>query len=154
MLTMTLLLAALVAGENGQGDTEQAQQLKVHAKASTGVYRQTLVMRTAAELNKATPVGGKNVKITDVVASLLKVDSIDLKKQMVIAIYAGEQPTGGYSVELKSLDMKDKKLIVSWKLNRPGPDDIVTQAITYPEVLLLVDRFEGEVVFDPRPTKK
>jgi hypothetical protein len=51
---------------------------------------------------------------------------------MMIVIYGGKQPTGGYSVDVKSLEAIDKKLIVHWKLNSPGPGDIVTQAITYP----------------------
>ena len=85
---------------------------------------------------------------------MLKVKSIDLKRQMVVVIYADEKPTGGYSIELKSLEVKDKKLIVHWRPISPGPDDIVTQAITHPELVLLVDRFDGEVVFDPAPPKK
>jgi len=152
MLTTALMVTALFAG-NGSVENQQTQNVKVYAKAPSGVYRQTLVMRTEGELNRATPVGGKNYKITDIVAGMLKVDAIDLKKQMVIVIFAGEKPTGGYSVELKSLEVKEK-LVVHWNLKTPGPDDIVTQAITYPELILLVDRFDGEVVFDPPLRKK
>jgi hypothetical protein len=83
-----------------------------------------------------------------------EINALDLEKQMVIVVYAGEKRTGGYSVEVKSLEVKDKKLIVHWKLNSPGPDDIVTQAITHPQLVLLVDRFDGEVVFDPPFPKK
>lgn len=144
---LAFLLMTALAPANLPG--EKANEIKVYAKAPSSVYRKTLVMRTEAELNLATPIGGKNYKITEVLASVLKVHAIDLKKQMVIVIYAGEKPTGGYSVELQSLEVKDKKLIVRSKLNAPGPDDIVTQAFTYPELLLLVDRFDGEVVFDP-----
>jgi hypothetical protein len=144
-----LLLTALASEYTG----EKAPEIMVYAKAP-GVYRKSLVMRTAQELNLATPIGGKNDDITKITAGLLKVDSIDLKKQMVVVIFAGEKPTGGYSIEVKSLELKDKKLVVHWKLKAPGPDDIVTQAITYPELVLLVDRFDGEVVFDPDPPKK
>jgi hypothetical protein len=70
---------------------------------------------------------------------------------MVVVISGGQQRTGGYSVEAKSLEVKDGKFIVRWKLNAPGPGSIVTQAITYPTLTILVDRFEGDVVFDPAP---
>jgi len=149
---LTLLLMTALAPVEYTG--EKAPTIKVYAKASASVYRQNLVMRTEVELNRATPIGGKNYDITKIVAGLMKVDSIDLKKQMIIAIYAGEKPTGGYSIELKSLEVKDKKLVVHWNLKSPGPDDIVTQAITHPALVLLVDRFDGEVVFDPAPPKK
>jgi hypothetical protein len=146
-----VLMTALAAVE---GAGEKGKEVKVYAKVSSGVFRRTQVLRTEAELNKAMPIGGKNYDITKKAAALLKVDAIDLKKQMVIVLYAGEKRTGGYSVELKSLEVKDKKLIVHWNLKSPGPDDIVTQAITHPELVLLVDRFDGEVVFDPAPPKK
>src|SRR5262245_51237509 len=112
---LTIFLMTALAGTEYAG--EKAKEIKVYAKEPSGVYRQALVMRTEAELNKATPIGGKSYKITQKVAALLKVKAIDLEKQMVIVIYAGEKPTGGYSVELKSLERKDKKLIVHWKLN-------------------------------------
>lgn len=67
---------------------------------------------------------------------------------MVIVIYGGERGTGGFSVEVKSLEVKDGKLIVHWKLKSPGADDIVAQVITYPSQVILVDRFEGKVEFD------
>jgi hypothetical protein len=34
---------------------EKAQEIKVYARAATGMYHRNLVMRTAEELNKATP---------------------------------------------------------------------------------------------------
>ena len=150
MLAFLLLTALAPVEYTG----EKAQEIKVYAKQPGGVYRKTLVMRTAGELNLATPIGGKNYDIVQITADMLKVKSIDLKKRMVIVIYAGEKPTAGYSIELKSLEVKDKKLIVHWKLKTPGADDVVTQAITHPELVLLVDRFDGEVLFDPTSSKK
>ena len=150
MLAFLLLTAFAAVEDTG----EKAQEIKVYAKVPSGMYRKTQVMRTEKELNLATPIGGKKYDIVKKTAGILRVDSIDLKKQMVIVVYGGEQRTGAHSVELKSLEVKDKKLVVHWKLNSPGPDDIVTQAITYPELVILVDRFDGEVVFDPAPLKK
>ncbi|HZZ82353.1 MAG TPA: protease complex subunit PrcB family protein [Gemmataceae bacterium] len=150
-MLMLILMTALAPMESAG---EKAQEIKVYANRPAGMFRKTQVLRTVDELNKAIPVGGKTYKITKVLAGLLKVNSVDLEKQMVIVVYAGEKRTGGYSVEVKSLEVKDKKLIVHWKLNSPGPDDIVTQAITHPQLVLLVDRFDGEVVFDPPVPKK
>jgi hypothetical protein len=82
-------------------------------------------------------------------AKKLKVESIDWKKHMVVVVSGGRQPTGGYSVEVKDLEIKDGKLIVHWKLNAPAPGSFVTQVITTPTLTILVDRFEGDVVFDP-----
>lgn len=118
--------------EAGKGDGP-----KIHARASASFGKASTVIRTADE--KATAELAKN----------LKVDAIDWKKQMVIVISGGSQRTGGYSVEAKSLEVKDGKLTVHWKLN--VPTGIVTQAFTHPTQTILVDRFEGDVVFDPAP---
>lgn len=152
---LIFLLLALVPVEN-TGD--KAKEIKIHAKAPSGVggvYRQMLVIRSVEELSKVIPANGKDGKqLTQMAAAQLKVKTIDWDKQMMIVTYAGEKPTGGYSVDLKSLEVKDKMLIVNWKLNSPGPDDLVTQAITHPELVILVDRFDGQVVFDPPALKK
>ena len=118
--------------EAGKGDGP-----KILAQASGATSKTSTVIRTADE------------KATAELAKRLKVVSIDWKKQMVITISGGSRPTGGYSVEAKSLEVKDGKLIVHWKLN--VPTGIVTQAFTHPMLTILVDRFEGDVVFDPAP---
>ena len=45
----------------------------------------------------------------------------------------GEKKTGGYSVEITKVVQSGKELRISYKLTSPGPDDIVTQALTYPK---------------------
>jgi hypothetical protein len=158
---LTLALAAVLIMSNGepsatggsdQGDARPTEP-KVYGQAATGFYRQSVVIKSDEQLSLLTPANGRGRAITGGVAGLLKVKTIDWDKQMLVVIYGGEQPTGGYSVKLKSLETKDGKLIVHWKLNSPPPDAIVTQALTYPELLILVDRFDGDVVFDP-PAKK
>jgi PrcB C-terminal len=146
-------LPAGVGGGDKQDDTKAAAP-KIHGRCTFEVYLKTLVIKSVEQLSLVTPSNGSGVQITADLAQRLKVSAIDWKKQMVVVIYGGEQPTGGYNVELKSLDVKDGKLIVRWKLNRPGPDTVVTQARTYPTLVLLVDRFDGDVVFDPLPSKK
>ena len=52
-----------------------------------------------------------------------------------------------------TLVTKDKTLTVHWNLNTPRPGSFVTQTLTHPAQAVLVDRFNGEVTFDP-PAKK
>lgn len=82
-------------------------------------------------------------------AKLFKVKAIDWNKQMVVVVAVGVRRTGGYRVEIESLTVKDEVLTVKWKLHEPRPGDLVTQALTYPTQMALVDRFEGRVAFDP-----
>ena len=105
------------------------------------------VIRSADELAKL------NAKPADV-ARFLKVDKIDFSKQMLVVISGGSRPTGGYSVDFKGATVKDKVLTVSWVLKTPAPGAFVTQAFTHPMLVVLMDRFEGKVVFDPAAPPK
>jgi hypothetical protein len=86
-------------------------------------------------------------------AKAFKMDAIDWNKQMVLLVEAGQKNTGGYNVEITGLEIKDKVLTVKWKVNAPKPGSPVTQAITHPATMVLVERFEGEIKFDPPADK-
>jgi hypothetical protein len=140
MLSATLILAMAVA--------VPPDAPKIHAKTPTRIGATSSVIQSAEQLGKLQNTEAD--KASAALAKQFKVDSIDWKKQMVIVVAGGTKPTGGYSVEVKSLEVKDGKLIVNWKLNSPAPGSIVTQAFTNPALTILVDRFEGDVVFEPK----
>lgn len=48
----------------------------------------------------------------------------------------GEKSTGGYSIVIEKSEIKDQQLLVYLKLKSPGPNDLVTQALTYPQANL------------------
>ncbi len=139
-------LTVLPGEKKGAGKSDEP---KIHAKTPARVATNSMVIRSSEQLAKLRNTDAD--KASAELAKMFKVESIDWKKQMVVVVFGGQQRTGGYSVEAKSLETKDGKLIVHWKLNTPGPGSIVTQAITYPTLTILVDRFEGDVVFDPAP---
>jgi hypothetical protein len=114
------------------------------------------VIRDAEQLALSHEIDDKNAKdtrfqtdVTADVAQLLKVRTIDWKKQMLVVVAAGAKPTGGYSVEILTLAVKDKTLLVNWKLNSPKPESAVRQARTYPAQMVLTEQFAGPVKFDP-----
>jgi len=71
----------------------------------------------------------------------------------------GEKPTGGYTITIDQIDLvkeeQDKtKLIVYTTFSDPKPGDVVTQAVTYPYVVVktnlkqLPDKIELKVKYD------
>jgi hypothetical protein len=80
---------------------------------------------------------------------LFKADTIDWSKQMVLLVEAGRRDTEGYRVEVTGLDVKDGVLVVKWQVHEPKPGAPAARKDTYPAVALLVERFDGEVTFDP-----
>lgn len=68
------------------------------------------------------------------------ISSIDFKEYKYILVGAGEMPTGGYSVEITSVVGKEDTIIVDAKINAPKDDEMVTEALTYPNALIRVSK--------------
>jgi hypothetical protein len=58
--------------------------------------------------------------------------AIDLDKEMVAAVFLGEEPTGGYGIEIVGAELTDSSLDVLFRETAPTPGAIVTQAFTQP----------------------
>lgn len=72
----------------------------------------------------------------DVIKSMLQVD---FSKYAVVVASAGTFNTGGYSISLASAILNDGVLNLTFKVKSPEPYDFVTQAFTYPYVVVLVE---------------
>jgi hypothetical protein len=49
-----------------------------------------------------------------------------------LVVYAGQKPTGGYSVGVAGARVEGDRVTVRVSLEDPPPDAIVTQSLTYP----------------------
>jgi len=56
----------------------------------------------------------------------------DLERHSILVAALGEQATGGYWIRLTSAQFLDGQLFVQGLANMPGPDEMVTQAVTHP----------------------
>jgi hypothetical protein len=163
----TALLATMVFGATPNQDAAPKGDKEDPKIIARGVWPvradkpQQVVVRSAQELALALGVDAKHARdrrfqndaVSDTI-KLLKVKEIDWNKQMLVVVTAGAQRTGGYRVDIESLRVKDGVLIVNWKLHVPQPGVVVTQAISYPAQMALVDHFHGSVQFDPPAEKK
>lgn len=73
---------------------------------------------------------------------------VDFKKHDVIAVFAGTKNTGGHTIAIDSVDVKDKAATVHVKLHKPGPGTLVPQLITYPFAMKAVAKLPRIVKFD------
>jgi len=71
-----------------------------------------------------------------------KIPRIDFSKQMLIGVFLGRRPTGGYSVSVERILYNEKEghLIVHAVEKCPKPGSIVIQVITYPGVFVSIDK--------------
>lgn len=59
--------------------------------------------------------------------------AVNTKGTVDFTLSWGEKRTGGYSVKITKVAQSGKELRITYRLTSPGPDDIVTQALTYPK---------------------
>jgi len=77
---------------------------------------------------------------------------VDFSKHMVVGVFLGPRNTGGYSVKITSVEALGNGAKVSYEESQPGPNCVVTQAITYPFVIAIVTRVDGPVTFSGKVT--
>jgi hypothetical protein len=73
--------------------------------------------------------------------------AVDFTQSMVVGVFLGSRPTGGYSVEITKIEREGDNLTVTYREQRPGKADIVTQVITMPYQLVTTERVGGAVRF-------
>lgn len=66
--------------------------------------------------------------------------AIDFNKQIVIGVFVGEKPTGGYDVEIIRAEQTDGALVIHHREKSPVPGGIVIQALTQPFHIIRVAR--------------
>ncbi len=136
---------------------EAIGEVKVFARTSRWlpakrtVQPQMLVIRDPATLAQVSGMagGGAEAAAEKALCQLLEarpgvtgVPSIDWRRQMLLVISGGVQPSGGARVEVTHLTLQEKGLDVTWKLmTQPGGVGLP------PTETLLVPRFEGEIRF-------
>lgn len=57
---------------------------------------------------------------------------VDFTKDMVVAVYAGEKPSGGYTVAVKKIEKSAAEIVVTAKVTAPAPDMGTISVLTHP----------------------
>jgi hypothetical protein len=72
---------------------------------------------------------------------------VDFDKEMILAATMGERSTGGFAIHFTEIKTEGGTLKVIVKSTSPGPDAMVTMALTQPFAIIAVPKHDGEVVF-------
>lgn len=72
---------------------------------------------------------------------------IDFSRNMAVAVFAGQKPTGGYSVFIPLVKRTEDRLVVFYRLTAPAPGSVVTQAVTSPFAIAIIPTSPQAVTF-------
>jgi hypothetical protein len=77
--------------------------------------------------------------------------AVDFTREMVIAVFMGEQRTGGYAIEVARVAPGPKALVVEVRRASPRPGGIGIQVLTQPFHFVAVKKSELPVRFTAAP---
>lgn len=69
---------------------------------------------------------------------------IDFKKYVVIGVFLGTRPTGGYYIDFGKPYLENKKMVIPYK--EVKPEGFVTQALTQPYIIKVFEKKADEVL--------
>ncbi|MBS0206588.1 MAG: hypothetical protein JSS49_27235 [Planctomycetes bacterium] len=144
-----LLLAATLtfADERSQGETSVTilARTNLNLPTDSGVVPNTSLIRDRAALDRA-----MGEEVAQRIDNLLGQPRIDFARYMVVCVSGGNQRTSGYWVDVSNVSRRrvaDKlQTIIRWSLHEPK--SFVLQVLTTPAELLLVERTDGDPVFE------
>ena len=77
---------------------------------------------------------------------------VDFTRYSVVAVFAGEKPTGGYSIEILSAEtigsqtQNQPSLVITVKYRQPKAGEFVTEALTYPYHMIRIPKIDSQKV--------
>lgn len=80
--------------------------------------------------------------------------SIDFKKDVVVGVFLGDQPSTGYWIRMDSVYVKGDQEIVAMTMNdKPDTNAVVLDMITQPFVIASITKTDKHIQFDIQPKK-
>ena len=72
---------------------------------------------------------------------------VDFGERMVIAAFLGQRSTGGYNIQVEDIRENDEFMIVEVEIETPGDNCTLTQAVTQPHHVVVLDDSDKPVQF-------
>lgn len=70
------------------------------------------------------------------------------KDHLYVVVGYGKQNSGGYSAAVEELYLTDNAIYINTNLIGPSQDELVTQGVTYPYVVVKLEYIEKKIVFE------
>lgn len=67
---------------------------------------------------------------------------------LYIVVGYGKQNSGGYSISVEELFLTDNAIYFDTNLIGPSQDDLVTQGVTYPYIVVKLEYIDKKIVFE------
>lgn len=72
---------------------------------------------------------------------------VDFEEETVLAVTMGRRSTGGYAIRFIEVRRKEDVVTAVLQIKSPGPEEMVTMALTSPFAIIAIPKHEGCVEF-------
>jgi hypothetical protein len=133
---LALVVAGLISCHSAAGTSEDGLKFRTLKSGSQARHdapgRQIVVAPTAESYSRlwSSMVGEGSAP------------PVDFEKEVAVFIMAGQKPTGGYSVAVKSVAREDNTLVVDAPVKSPPSGAMTIQALTSPYSVIAVDKVD------------
>jgi hypothetical protein len=76
--------------------------------------------------------------------------TIDFAKEMVVCVFSGEKPSGGYGIEVVDATFDGKALVLGTRETKPAEDAIVPMVLTRPYHMIATPATDADCRIQPR----
>jgi len=73
--------------------------------------------------------------------------AIDFTKDMILAVFIWQRPSGGFSVEIIRVEKVEDTIVVFFRETEPSPDAMVTAVLTQPYHIIRIKKTDLPVIF-------
>ncbi len=87
-------------------------------------------------------------------SDLSNLPNVNFQKKMVLAVFQGSKPTGGYSVKVADVCKTQSKTRVEIVSKKPGKNCVVTQALTTPYEMVIIPKIKQQIAFSSESQSK
>jgi hypothetical protein len=136
-MTELMALSAVLLSAFLQGSAPQLRSLDKGAQSAVSSARQV----TARD-------GGEWASLWRAHGSGKALPAVDFLREMVVGVFMGERPTGGFAVEIVGYKDAGNDVTVQYRERAPGRDDIAAQVIVSPYHFVAIPRRTGVVTFE------
>ena len=141
VLAVTALASVALTGCKGDGDADAGSGLAQPVAIGERVNGDSAALKELGTYHIETQAEYDALGDADIFPGGLDFGEFDL---VIVAL--GERATGGYAVNIESIQLAGGELAVTGKASAPGEDAITTQALTYPYSAVTIPNTKAESV--------
>jgi hypothetical protein len=159
LIACAVLLVAAAASVHAGGDGSGREQGD-GAESAPGGIRDVVTVAQGQQSGFADPEyivirdAGQWEKVWDRLSAgrlpREKAPEIDFDQRMLLGAFLGEKATGGYAIRIDELVEESSSLRATVVVESPGPDEMVTMALTSPYHIVSVPKRDTPVQFERR----